>query len=155
VWECTEAGLLLLLLLFLDDTREVTLAIEARVITVFLTGSSATLVLSSSFSSSVVGDDGVNLESGRSLETRLASLARVSWIIRPAGEIPADRPTVLSLAAELVLMEDLAVRTELAREWTLLLSLMEEGPRLLELALRLRTVARMLGASLSVSRRDV
>lgn len=65
VWECTEAGLLLLL--FLDDTREVTLAMEARVITVFLTGSSGTLVLSSSSSSSGVGDDGVSLESGRSL----------------------------------------------------------------------------------------
>jgi hypothetical protein len=61
---------------------------------------------------------------------------------------------VLSLAAELVLIEDLAVRTELAKEWMLALSLTEEGPRL-ELTLRLRTVARMLVASLSASRRDV
>lgn len=60
---------------------------------------------------------------------------------------------VLSLAAELVLMVVLAVRTELAKEWTLALSL-TEGPRL-ELTLRLRTLARMLVASLSASRRDV
>lgn len=85
--EWTDAGLVLFLA---DDARDVTLAIDARVITVFLMVSGPVVSSSFSLSSSSVtegcgvgegeGDCGVYLESGRSLGVfgaRVASLARV------------------------------------------------------------------------------